>query len=279
MRFVVLRNMLRKLRLLIIGLIMREVPLRRIDNYFLPLPENSCHEDYRAHCYITWKSRWLPKSHAKDLETFITNNDKYYFHFFDDNAQHSWMEKNFPNTRILEIYHAMKFPAAKSDIFRYAIVWKLGGTFFSINRLTYLPIAELIGKLDDFRLSFSHVSYERKTEFFAYPREYKGLSVIQYTVSAPPGNLVLSNALKLIEEKAPSYWNKKFEKVNRAIWELCGPYLLTDAVDKYLRDTGNELEVLGFDFKDSLWVPSGLEFRYLQSPSYMSFKNAIVLGD
>lgn len=274
-----LRNKFRQIRLLAKGIFLGEFPLRRIDKLFKPLPNINAYGDYRKHCYITWKSNRLARSHAKDLAKFIALNSDFDFHFFDDKAQQSWMEENFPNTRILEIYKCMKFPAAKSGIFRYSIVWKLGGTYFSINRFTYLPIREIIGNLEDFRLSFSKVPYARETEYLGYPEHYKGLSIIEYTVSAPPGNQVLHNALKMIEDKAPSYWNRKFEKVSRAIWSIAGPYLLTDAVDKYLRDTGIELEIQGFDFNDSLWVPRGLEFRYFQSPSYMSFENAIVLGD
>lgn len=274
-----MRHKFRQIRLLIKGLFLGEFPLRRIDKLFKPLPENSYHENYRIHCYITWKSKYLPRSHAKDLERFINLNNDFHFHFFDDKAQQSWMESNFPNSKILEIYKAMQFPAAKSGIFRYSIVWKLGGTYFSINRFTHLPISEIIGNLEDFKLSFSKVPYERETEYRAYPDEYRGFSIIEYTVSAQPGNQVLFNALRMIEDRAPLYWNRKFEKVGKAIWNIAGPYLLTDAVDKYLNDTGTELEIQGFDFNDSLWVPRGLQFRYFQSPSYMSFKNAIILGD
>ena len=279
MKLVFLRNKLRQARLLTKGILLGELPLKRIDKFFKPLPQSAPHKDFKKHCYITWKSNRLPRSHAEDLAKFIAINSEYDFHFFDDKAQQAWMEENFPRSRILEIYNGMKFPAAKSGIFRYSIVWKLGGTYFSINRFTHLPISQLIGNLDDFKLSFSKVPYPRESEFLGYPQEYKGLSIIEYTVSAPPGNQVLFNALRMIEDKAPLYWNKRFEKVSRAIWGIAGPYLLTDAVDKYLTDTGVNLEIQGFDFNDSLWVPRGLEFRYFQSPSYMSFENEIVLGD
>jgi len=187
MKHVFLRHKVRQARLLTKGLFLGELPFQRIDMLFKPLPQNTPHADFRMHCYITWKSRWLPRSHAKDLAKFIGNNSQYEFHFFDDRSQQAWMEENFPGSRILEIYKGMKFPAAKSGIFRYSIVWKLGGTYFSINRFTHLPISQLIGNLDDFKLSFSKVPYSRESEFFGYPDQYKGLSIIEYTVSAPPG--------------------------------------------------------------------------------------------
>ena len=134
MKLVFLRNKLRKLRLLTKGLLLGELPLKRIDKLFKPLPHSAPHKDFKKHCYITWKSNRLPRSHAKDLAKFIANNSEYDFHFFDDGAQQAWMNENFPRSRILEIYNGMKFPAAKSGIFRYSIVWKLGGTYFSINR-------------------------------------------------------------------------------------------------------------------------------------------------
>ena len=155
------RNKFRKIRLFAKALLLGEFPFIRIDNLFKPMPQESDFGDYRKHCYITWKNNQLARSHAKDLAKFISINSDFDFHFFDDKAQQLWMEENFPNTRILEIYNCMKFPAAKSGIFRYSIVRKLGGTYFSINRFTYLPIQELIGNLDDFRLSFSKVPYAK----------------------------------------------------------------------------------------------------------------------
>jgi len=272
-----IRNMMRRLRLIFLGLVLREIPFTDVRGFFKG-DLNKISSDYKKNCYMTWKSSRLPRSHARDLRKFIESNSEFSFYFFDDADQEKWMESNFPNTRILQIYRDLNFPAAKSDVFRYAIVWKLGGTFFSINRLTHMPLSELIGSLKSFQLSFSKVPYERDTEFPSYPVQYKGLAVIQYTVSAEPKNDVLNHALQMIQERSDSYQNINFEKVNRAIWNLTGPYLLTDAVDRYLNRGSVELEIKGFEFLDSLWIPKGLKYRYLQSPSYMSYRNKKVLG-
>ena len=270
------KSVLRKLRLLLRGLAAAELPPVRIDDFFKP-KERLSETNYKKNCYMTWKSPYLPRSHARDLKVFISKNPQYNFYFFSDSEQSEWMEENFSGTKLLEIYKNLRFPASKSDVFRYSIVYKLGGTFFSINRFTSQPLLDFVGELEDFQLSFSKVPYIRESAFPEYPNEFKDFSVIQYTISAPPKSKVLKNALELLEIKAESYKGVKFEKVNRAIWNLTGPYLLTDAVDMYLNMGGNRLRVQGFDFLNTLWIPEGLEFRYFQSPSYMSFKNQEVL--
>ena len=70
-----LRNKLRQARLLTKGLLLGELPLKRIDKFFKPLPQSAPHKDFKKHCYITWKSSRLPRSHAKDLAKFIDEMD------------------------------------------------------------------------------------------------------------------------------------------------------------------------------------------------------------
>lgn len=274
-----LRDSVRRLRILSWGLVLGEFPAQNMSSTFSMKFEDINPENYAFNCYMTWIKPKLPKSHAEDIAKFVDSNKGYNFFFFDDLAQAEWMNSHFAGEEILRIYHAMKFPAAKSGVFRYCLVYKLGGTYFSINRLTQLPLRALLGDLRDFKVSFSHVPFIRENEFPNYPAIYKNLSIIEYTVAAPPKHPVLENAINLIISKAPSYWNKRFEKVNRAIWEIAGPFLLTEALDQYLNKTGLLPKIYGFDFDDSLMIPRRVNFRYGQSPSYMSFSDQIVLGD
>jgi mannosyltransferase OCH1-like enzyme len=261
------------------AIIIFEIPGRDIKPFFKNLSSLDSIQETQYNCFTTWKSNWLPKSHANDLKSFIQRNQEFNFYFFDDKEQEIWMNSNYFGTEIYRLYSHLKFPAARSDIFRYCVVKKYGGIFFSINRLTFLPLVEIAREFSDFRISFSKVPFVRSTDYFINEIDYSGLAVIQYTISAPRNHPIFDIVLQKFVERAPNYWNKRFEKVNRAIWELTGPYLLTEAIDTYLRSTINKPEILGFDFYDSLWIPKRSELRYFTSPSYTSFKNQIVIGE
>ena len=274
-----LRDVIRRARLLASGILIGEIPGRNIRSLFYSIPDNVESTFSTTSCYMTWKSDWLPRSHANDLAKFISDNSKFNFFFFDDDEQESWMQRHYSGTELFFFYSHLKFPAAKSDIFRYCIVSEYGGTFLSINRLTHLSLETLTKNLTDFRISFSGVPYIRKNDFFKDEEKYSGRAAIQYTICSPKKHPVLENAKQKFVERAPLYWNKRVGKVNRGIWELTGPYLLTDAIDEYLNSQNFSPEIYGYDFNDSLWIPSRSHYRYLVSPSYMSFSNRILLGD
>lgn len=274
-----LRGLLRKLRLFIVGVSLGEIPGARIRNLFSVYPYDLKSIEAEKMVFTTWRNDKLTKSHARDLNSFIIENKSHTFFLFDDEQQFAWMKKHYGDSELFFYYANLKFPAAKADIFRYCIISEFGGTFFSINRFTRLSLDFLTKNLSDFRISFSHVPYIRQNDAFRGRGDYSGRAAIQYTICAPAKHPVLQIAKQKFIEKVPHYWNVPFQKVNRAIWELTGPYLLTDAIDDYLNSQENNPEIFGFDFNDSLWIPKSSNLRYFYSPSYTSFRNKIIIGD
>ena len=254
-----------------------EIPFVNISSYFEPLDQKKIALSPMEHCYMTWKNPKLPRSHAHDLEKFILSNPKFKFHFFDDKAQETWMEINYAGTKILEIYKMATVPVIRADIFRYALIYRNGGIYFSINRLCKIPIENILSD-DDFSISFSKVNYIRNTNQELIPNKFKNKSLVQYTVAGQPNNSMLDIAMNLISQRVDEFADIIYEKLNKAIWNFSGPNLLTDAYDILLNKTKKPSKaILGFDFNDSLWQPKNSHLRYLQSESYTSKRNLKII--
>lgn len=82
--------------------------------------------------------RWIPR-------TIIRNAD-WHIHISDDNEMDTFMERVFRGTKVLWAFNMInrKLPPARTDIWRYAVLWVYGGGYMDIDSDIRTPFNEIV---------------------------------------------------------------------------------------------------------------------------------------
>ena len=113
-----------------------EYPLEKIDDRIVN--QNSDNKIPNK-VYQTWETRFLGKTHAQSLKKFRNLNPNLSFYLFDKEKRDAYMKSSWQGEMISEIYFNSIFGPMKSDIFRYCLLYDLGGYYFDICLLYTSP--------------------------------------------------------------------------------------------------------------------------------------------
>lgn len=237
-------------------------------------------EKGRTPVFIAWRTCSVTRSHFDELRLFVEDNPEFSFHYFTDQLQDSWMREHFYSSPIYKAYQSTAFGACKSDIFRYCLILKTGGIFASINYLPTQPLTKFLPMpLRTYVISPSslpwvpHYLNERLTTSFKHE------AVAQFWICAVKDHPILKIALDLVITRFNESCGVKFDNVDRAIWHLTGPILLTDAVNIYLNSKSARIDCLTFlgkDFDHCVKRSKYSNYRYIFGASYIGYKKSMV---
>jgi|GEM_PF-6860506 len=234
----------------------------------------------RTPVYIAWRTCSITRSHFKELKVFVESNPEYSFYYFNEQLQENWMREHFSNSPIYQAYLSTPFGACKSDIFRYCLVFTIGGVFASINYLPAAPLSKFLPQpLKTFVLSPSSLPYISFNygENGSVPLSHR--AVAQFWICSVKTHPILKIALELVITRFNQSLGVKFHNVDRAIWHLTGPILLTDAVNVYLNAEKPSVHFLTFldeDFNHCVKRSKHANYRYIFAVSYIGYKESVV---
>ena len=97
--------------------------------------------------YQTWETRYLGKTHAKSLIDFRNTNPSMSFYLYDKDKRDNYLKKNWSGHPIYSVYSNSLFGPMKADIFRYCILYDLGGYYFDLAKSCILPLNQLHNKI------------------------------------------------------------------------------------------------------------------------------------
>lgn len=271
---------LRRAKWLLLAILKNQVPFKDIHKIIKPFnnwDKNLAEREISKVVFLSWKTNWLTKKHFLEIKKLVLKNPTWEFIYFDNKAEDLWMQNNFKDKLIYQIYKESKFGAMKSDIFRYCLLSEYGGIFLSINMLLDKKIDDLIANQESFLVSVTDLPYY--SSFFEgdYVEKYFGKSFVQSCLISPKGHPITKIAIKLIEDRYLICKGQRYGEVDRAIWWFTGPYLLTDAIAFYLSKGGTDIVELGKDFDSNLIRSHQAKFRYLFEPSYIGYRNCKII--
>jgi hypothetical protein len=84
--------------------------------------------------YQTAESRFVNEKLHSSIQTFRDLNPDLAFKLFDGPARDLYMESQWGNHPIFDVYRRSIYGQMKADIFRYCIVWERGGYYFDLNK-------------------------------------------------------------------------------------------------------------------------------------------------
>lgn len=88
--------------------------------------------------FQTWSSKKMPLRMLRNIVSIKNSNPEFNYYFFDDNDCETFIEKNFP-PNVLKSFQTLIPGAYKADLWRYCILYKLGGIYIDIKYHTLRP--------------------------------------------------------------------------------------------------------------------------------------------
>jgi mannosyltransferase OCH1-like enzyme len=164
---------------------------------------NECIFQIPANIFQTWESKKIPPLMFQNILLIVRNNPKFRYYLFDDNDCQKFIKDNF-SEEILNTYNNLIPGAYKADLWRYCILYKMGGIYIDIK---YRPI-------NGFRL-YNLLEKEHWVLDIDNKNIYNAIMVCK------PGNQILLNAINKIVENVTNkyYGNSPFEPTGPALLE------------------------------------------------------------
>jgi mannosyltransferase OCH1-like enzyme len=99
--------------------------------------------------FQTMETNCVPVKMKNAAESWSLKNPDYEYNFFDNNDRREFLKKFFWG-RTFEAYHCIDYGAAKSDLWRYCILYIYGGVYIDIDSICEMPMSSLIKPNDTF---------------------------------------------------------------------------------------------------------------------------------
>ena len=245
-----------------------EFPLVKIEDIIQP---NSNLTKIPNIVYQTWETRFVGKTHAKSIAVFREKNPSFSFYLYDKEKRDNYINSNWGNHKISEIYFKSLFGPMKADIFRYCILYDLGGYYFDIAKACNTPLIQLHGQDHD-----GLITYEENECF--YPPGHKELFklkrpfnyFLQWGLAFKAKHPFLDELLNEILIDYDSYKDKVFDNPKLAILNFTGPGMYTKVMRNFLiKNPNHNFSELDIKFNhQGIFKLDGSSVRHYLVPSY-----------
>jgi hypothetical protein len=238
--------------------------------------------------YQTWKKAELPSFHARGVRRFRELNYDYSFRFFDDNEMNEYMESFYAAHPILTVFHDIRVPAAKADIWRYCVLFREGGIYCDIDSALSVPFRDILKDDPSELISFEPNRWRDHLELGMYadpevfipapsPAVARNLEhpdniLVNWLLCFEKGSPILEEVINLIVRHFHFFKGKEFDSMLEAVIHCTGPIALTQALWQWMNKSGRRPLQLGIDFNgQGVYKLSGSDKRYADSPRYTTF--------
>ena len=248
-----------------------ELPLQPLGDR--PALETTEREDaIPAQCFQTAEINRFGRNHHATLIDLRARNPDFHFLLFDAARRDAYMATHWGDHPISRIYQRARFGAMRADIFRYCVIFDLGGFYLDINKLLMKPLRKFLREGCEGLISFEQnwcqipASPEAARQLL-HPDRY----IVQWCFGFSPEHRLLKAMIENICHYAPLFENRTFEMPGEAIRSLTGPGLFTQTVRHYMGSQANkQITQMNIDFNGELRFPTELEVMYFNSPHYNS---------
>ncbi len=179
----------------------------------------------------TYGSRELPGALQRNVDELKANNAGWDYRFYDDAAIDAFLIAHY-DPAIHALYQRInpRYGAARADLFRYLVIYKLGGVYLDIKSRFLRPIDEVLRGDESFILSqWSNGPGERYEGYGLKPEvaHIPGGEFQQWHVIASPGHPFLHAVLVAVFDGIERYqpWRHGTGKVG--VIRLTGPIIYT----------------------------------------------------
>lgn len=224
-------------------------------------------------CYQTWEEKFFHKSFAKSLIQMRNDNSDFSFVLYDASQRDDYMKSMWSSRKIYEVYSRARFKPMKADLFRYCILYDLGGVYCDISVSPGKFFNEFLVEGCDF-----FVTLDKFSDHIFLPKQFnlfQGMNLSAHYlwngfIGARPNSIFLGSVIDEIESWFNSYDNPVCLHPRADIISYTGPGRLTEV---FLSRPWKNFMVWNSDAPRVKLNHKGSSLRHLTSPSYMDFTN------
>jgi len=95
--------------------------------------------------YQAWHSKMIPPKMKESVDKLIQMNPEFNYYMYSDDDCIKFITENFDKD-VLDAYNLLKPSSYKSDLWRWCILYKLGGVYLDIKFYSNIPLITLLEK-------------------------------------------------------------------------------------------------------------------------------------
>jgi hypothetical protein len=196
--------------------------------------------------YQSWLTNTMPLKMYENMKGLLEANPEFDHYLYSHERCLQFIKDNYPQ-KVVDAYKSLKPGAYKSDLWRYCILYKLGGVYMDVKFYTTVPIVKLLEKSAEiFAIdTIAENTDDKILRCKKKPAIYNGFLV------TPPNNKIFKDCIYEVVKNC-----EKREYTNSSL-TITGPCLLGRFVKKYKGDTfleNNKFHFIGVSEND---VPMG----------------------
>ena len=207
-----------------------QIPFPMKSRYFNVIPLN---------IFQTWHTKDLPPLMKNNVEYIKKLNPAFTYRLFDDQDCYNFIKENFPDD-VLEAFNKLIPGAYKADLWRYCVLYKLGGIYLDIK---YRPVK-----------GFKFINLTEKEHWVL---DADGNGVYNALLVCRPENQILLKAINQIVD------NVKNKYYGNTCLDPTGPNLLSRYFNKNQKST--------FELRHSFF--ENFSNRFIYYKNYIIFKS------
>jgi len=230
--------------------------------------------------YQTWIDNKFGKSHAQSIKKFRSMNPDMEFRLFDTSELDIYMQKSYGCHPIFNIYKNTKFGPMKADIFRYCILYEMGGFYVDIKSSLSKQISELCPADVDGFIAFESSRLHLPPDDNCLAKiQHIDRYVVQWGMGFKKEHPILKEMIESICLNYDFYKGRVFENPKDAILLYTGPGKFTQVVRNQIAN--NDLIKVyqaGIDFHGfGNYEVRGSRSRYIVNPAYINFSSTAIV--
>ena len=93
--------------------------------------------------YQSWHSHIVPKGMKENILTTVEANPEFDYYLYSDSDSRAFIKANY-GPEVVSAFDSLRPGAYKSDLWRYCILYKLGGIYFDIKMVPLVPLKSIL---------------------------------------------------------------------------------------------------------------------------------------
>lgn len=230
-------------------------------------------------CFQTAERNTFSLNHYQAIIDFYSLNSEFKFYLYNAKMRDQYMLKHWVNHPVYEIYERSLFPVMRSDIFRYCILYHLGGFYMDINKVLIKPFNTFFSGQHMAVITYEQTWCQLPAPLMACDRMLMpDRYAAQWSFGFAAGHPILAATIDNICFYKSAFQGRTFTVPCEAIRSFTGPGMFTHS----LRETFSKFDMINVsqvttDFQSSLRYPNGTSLVYLDYPHYKQVTNSPIL--
>lgn len=223
----------------------------------------------------------LPEGLRRNIEFLRQMNPGWQYVFYDDDAVVAFIKANF-DPAILATYLRINpvYGAARADLFRYLLMFRVGGVYFDIKSHASQPLDNIVNVSDRYVLAHwpnqpgaDFEGWGQHPELVAYPRgEFQN-----WHICAEPGHPFLRNVLAHVMSNIRNYDVATHGVGQLGVLRTTGPIAYTQAIGPLLPSEAHRLAGTHADLHLRYSIYDGVTHRRVIQQHYIDRQEPVVL--